>query len=111
MPTFPASPSPSFPITEEFNKPQIRSEFGAGYVHSRPKFSKSRSIWKLVWRSLPEVDYQIIRAFFEANVGLLFDWVNPLDTVTYSVRFANDSLNSSAFVNKQRSLELTLEEE
>ena len=111
MPTFPASPPPAFPLDEELSKPQVRSQFEAGYVHSRPRFSKSRSIWNLRWKSITEADYQIIRTFFLDNVGLLFDWVNPADGVTYKVRFSEDSLKSSRTVNNLRQLSTILEQE
>lgn len=87
-------PKPSYGFGEEFYKPQIKTEFEANYGQSRPSVTRSRRRWTLVWKMLSEANYQILRAFFDANQGGAFTWTHPASGASYSCRFSSDSIKS-----------------
>lgn len=110
MIAFPNIQNPSYPLKESFRKEQIKSSFEAGYVQSRSKFTVGRYEWELNWAALPESSYQVLRTFFEDNVGNVFDWIHPSSSVLYRVRFSTDTLDSEITVNSLRKVKLILEE-
>ena len=46
---------PSFPFSHQIKDVPIRSEFQDGYTFTRPRFSKNRSTYDLIFNYLPEV--------------------------------------------------------
>lgn len=111
MTAWPSIMAPSFPLDESIYKPQVRSEFEAGYVQTRPRATRERRIFKLNWLALPTADWATLDAFFVANIGGTFTWTNPEDSQSYTVRFADDSLESQIRSNGLRTVSLTLEED
>lgn len=96
MATWPATlPKPEYGLEEEYYKQQLRSEFEAGYVLSRPRYSRGRLRWKnLGWLLLSDANYATLLAFFVANQGGSFTWTHPGSSVTYTCRFSTDSITS-----------------
>jgi hypothetical protein len=96
MATWPVSlPLPEYGLEEEFYQAQIRNDFEAGYVISRPRFTRGRRRWKnLGWLALSEANYEILLAFFTANQGGSFSWTHPASSVTYTCRFSGDNIMS-----------------
>lgn len=94
MAVFPTlSVPPHKDYTEEIVKPIIKSEFDGNYAQTRPRFTRSTINFSLKFKSMLIADKTTLQAFFSANSGSSFDWLNPTDAVTYTVRFAEDSLS------------------
>lgn len=81
--------NPSYPLGEEYENTSIVSKFDDGSMQSRRKFTRSRKTFSVKWNKLNKEEFVIIRDFiinvaqFSANA---FEWVNPIDNVTYVVR-------------------------
>lgn len=110
MTAFPSIMAPSFPLDEATFKPQIRTEFEAGYVQSRPRCTRARSRFELTWKAMPEADLATLRTFFETYQGDNFDWTHPTSATTYDVRFSGDTLDAKLVFNGHYEVSLTLEE-
>lgn len=82
------------PIVESFNqksalKPTLRSEAEAGYVQTRPRFSRVPKKWGLAYGGLSLADKAALEAH-EVSVRYgadLFSWTNPTDNVAHNVRY------------------------
>ena len=108
--SWPSMALPEYPLGEETNFPQVRSEFESGAVQSRPKWSRSRKVFTLHWSKMSSTDYGTLHTFFLANQGLAITWTHPLTSVSYTVRFKDDSLKASLVTTSLREVNLTLEE-
>lgn len=81
-------------IDERILRGVIRSDFEAGYVQSRSKWTRSRKKFTLNWSSgLPSGEKNTLEDFFDNNLGDNFDWTNPLNGETYTVIFSDDNIN------------------
>ena len=107
---FPSIQSPAYPLGESSFKRQIRVPFESGHVHSRAGATVARKIWQLNWKMLPESEYQTLLTFFEANIGGTFSWTHPVTETTYTVRFAEDTLQGNIPFRGYREVSLKLEE-
>ena len=91
MSTFPTlSRDVEWGIVEEFEDSTIESPFEAGYVHTRPRFTRDRKKWSnVICTHLTSSDRTLLANFVnEVRVrAVSFNWVNPDDGVTYVVRF------------------------
>lgn len=69
--------------------PAVRDEIEGGYVQSRARFTRNVRRWSVRYISLKNANKITLRAFEVARVGGAesFTWVNPVDGVTYTVRF------------------------
>ncbi|MCE5306376.1 MAG: hypothetical protein LLG20_01925 [Acidobacteriales bacterium] len=110
MNSWPSIAKPDFPLEEERSFPVIRSEFDNGAVQTRLRFSKKRLIATLRWEAMTETDYGTLETFFDANQGLTFTWTHPVTSASYTVRFRDDSLKSSAISYTRRQVTVVLEE-
>jgi len=90
MTTWPDIQGPST-LMERSRKKQLKSDFEAGYVQSRPQWTRTRREFELGWSSMPAADKAMLEAFFANNVGGTFDWQHPGGTV-YTVRFADNEI-------------------
>lgn len=97
-------------INESFYKAQIRTPFEDGSVQSRTKHTKGRGKWELSYDGISIVDSYIIRDFFYANQGDLFNWTNPMNNITYIVRFSEDELQVKIQSPYNCSLSVKIEE-
>jgi phage-related protein len=83
------SRSPSYSIKESREDSVLRSDYEAGYVNTRQRFTRVRRKWELRYPYLTEVDVSTLRTFIDTTVhggADAFDWTNPVDSVTYQVR-------------------------
>lgn len=111
MATFPTlSKNPSTDYDENFYKPSVRTEFDGNYTQERPKYTRATNTFNLKYKFITEADKATLKTFFADNKGGEFDWVNPLDTVTYTVRFKQDRLNFKLNPPVQFTVSLILEE-
>ncbi len=80
---------PAFPVQEEAENNVISSRMEAGYVLTRPRFTRSRTKFTLHYPLLPLADVTLLKAH-EASVGYstIFTWTHPADNATtYNVRY------------------------
>lgn len=108
--TWPDIKEPSS-LTRRPKKAQHKSTFEAGYVQSRPQWTRGRLLFDLGWPALPDADYQSLESFFFDNIGNTFDWTCPQDGATYTVRFAKAELDADYIPGGMWRVSLTLEEE
>jgi hypothetical protein len=91
MATFPTlSREVEWEITEEPEDSTIKSPYEDGYTHTRPRYTKDRGKWTgVTYKYLNTIDRDVLKAFMATvRMGAVaFDWVNPDNNVTYSVRF------------------------
>ncbi len=73
-------------------KRQIKADFQAGYVHSHAAETRSRKTWTLSWKALKAADLSTLLTFFDSHLGDTFNWTNPVDSVTYVVRFSEGEI-------------------
>ena len=69
--------------------PTIRSPYEAGYILTRPRFTRIINKWTVQYIGLPKADKETLQDFEkQVKVGSnAFDWANPADGNTYTVRF------------------------
>jgi len=93
MATWPNIENPSS-LNERTVKAQIKSDFEAGYVQSRTKWTRSRKIFELSWDNMDAADKSTLEDFFENNIGGTFTWTHPLTSTSYTVRFKENELRA-----------------
>ena len=77
---------------DEYIKPIVQTSFEGNYKQTRPKYTRSSQNFNPTYRMITETDKDTLQAFFNTNSGNSFDWTNPTDSVTYTVRFGVDRL-------------------
>lgn len=84
-------------VQESIHYRTLITEFESGKEQRRSKGTPRRR-WSLKFRK-DQVDADTIWSFYVARKGAFesFQWVNPVDTQTYKVRFAEDNLSRQAF--------------
>lgn len=90
-PILPRAENGSSSFGETLTDSLIESTSDALYKQTRPGASRVTGKWTFAWNSLSEEDYKKLRAFFvEVKRSESFQWVNPIDEQTYTVRFASE---------------------
>ena len=76
---FPNIQPPSYPWGEQREDNVLRSPFEDGSVQSRPRYSKSRKTYDIVWNAMPDADYDQLEAFLDVikNGALPFTFTRP----------------------------------
>ena len=110
MADFPSIKAPSYGLQGETYLPQVKNEFEANYVQSRPRATRAVERWNLGWEALPEADFQTLRTFFVANQGGLFTWTHPVTSTVYTCRFSGNGLKYSFAYPGHRRVECPIEE-
>jgi phage-related protein len=110
MATFPDIQNPSG-MTERTMKGQYKNKFGAGYVQSAPKWTRSRKQFNLTWDAMSDADKETLEDFFAANLGSTFDWTHPITGAVYTVRFSDDELPAQYKQFMRWQVDITLEEQ
>ncbi len=87
-------PTPDWDTGDEFYKPQIRQEFEANYVQSRPTATRGRGRWDLKWGRMLESEYQALKTFFNTYQGCSFTWTHPVAGTTHTCVFSANSIKS-----------------
>ena len=93
MATFPLTPDFVFKQGTKFNT--VVSEFESGVEQRRAKWSGDLKEFDCMFNNRIKSDFTTLQSFFEAREGKLdtFDFVNPEDSLTYTVRFDDDTLS------------------
>jgi hypothetical protein len=110
MANWPSISNPGYPLKEEIYKPQIRQEFEANYVQSRPRSTRALMRFQMTWENMTEADWQTLSAFFRTTQGNFFTWVHPVSGVSYTCRFTSDTLESDLKENDRRKVTTQIEE-
>lgn len=110
MATWPSIMIPQYGTDGEWYRPQIRNEFEANYVQSRPRSTRGVMRWTLKWTAMPEADFQTLLTFFNTNQGLSFTWTEPRTGTARTCRFSEDSLKWSHSELGHRSVTCAIEE-
>lgn len=91
MSNFPTlSRDPEYPIKISREDSVIKSEFTAGYQVTRQRYTRVRKIFEVSYPFLDSTDAESIMDFVDTTThggADSFSWVNPEDSVTYTVRF------------------------
>lgn len=96
MATFPTSlPNPSIDTGHRVILPSARTVSESNHPKARRSVSRKRESWDLKFDNLRYSDYATLKAFFEENQGLIFQWTNPVTSVTHNVIFDMDYLEDS----------------
>ena len=116
MATFPTfSIDPTVRLWEEkaaFD-PTIRNEYEGGYVVTRARFTRILKSWKIKYNDGLTVTEKGTLQQFEQDrrVGAeAFDWTNPLDGVTYQVRFKRPITYKPLYIKDLWTADFELEE-
>lgn len=107
---WPTIAAPTYGTDGEVYKPQVRTEFEANYVQSRPRSTRETRRWTLVWNVMSEAHYQLLEAAYIADAGNSFSWTEPVTSTAYTVRYGEDSLRWSHVAPGYRSVSVRLEE-
>jgi hypothetical protein len=83
--------------------PTIRSTKEGGYVSTRPRFTRIPKKWQMSYsqgNALPLADKLLLEAHEESvHVGAnSFTWTNPMDGVTYTVRYVDGPIKFKPLV-------------
>ena len=87
--------APDYPLGEHSIMGTVKSDFEAGYVQTRAKFTRARKRFILKWSMLSASQFATLQTFFEETaVGAAnnFTWTHPISDVEYDVRFKEDEL-------------------
>ena len=80
---------PTYPIRETPEDSTLKSDFEAGYILTRAKFTRSRKSFYVSYQNMPNADKEILDTFgTTVNGGSdSFTWTHPMSSVSYIVRF------------------------
>lgn len=110
MADWPSIAAPSN-IRDINQKGQIRSDFDAGYVQSRAKWTRTRRKFELSWNAMSNTDKETLMTFFENNLGDTFAWIHPLSGTSYTVRFTEENIEAKYIPYNRWQVSLILEEQ
>lgn len=88
FPTLSRSPSHEHYIDTLVFDPTLRTNVEAGYVISRPRFTRTPKMFEVTYRYISDSDKTSLESLQE-NVAVgstSFRWTNPKDSVEYTVR-------------------------
>lgn len=93
---------PSYPLIEQVEDSVIRSNFDGGYVQTRARYTRIRKTWKINYSNLSNTNKNTLVAFLNTVNGGAdsFTWTNPIDEVSYSVRFTIPPICSHTLIDR-----------
>lgn len=92
MPTFPSSPCARVGSSKTVKNAILKTPFEANYLQVRRTSTRKRLMFDLKYDNITEAEFATLETFFNSYVGTIFDYVYPIDSVTYQVTFQNDQL-------------------
>lgn len=98
------------PFEETINYKTLVTEFESGKEKRRKRWLTPKRIFSLSFVGKNETDIDAIWDFYQARNGRYdpFSFVNPIDGVTYTVRFAEDNLTRELIAYKLHNSSLKL---
>lgn len=87
---------PDFVVEEEKSFNTLVSQFENGAEQRRSKWHLPLRRFRLQFNNRSLAEYAAVRDMFDDAMGAydIFTWVNPVDSVSYTVRFEADSFRS-----------------
>jgi hypothetical protein len=67
----------------------VKSESEAGYVTTRPRFTRARRTFKLTYKALTDADKALLDTFFYTSTShgsTVFAWTDPITSASHNVR-------------------------
>ena len=92
MAQFPTTPIPRMGSGQKTKYNVFKNSFEANYLQVRRGSTRGRMVFNLNYNSITDIEFETLQAFFDANIGTVFDFVHPKTLVTYKVTFQNDEL-------------------
>ncbi len=99
METYPTSPTIQFVFTQKMGFKTLISNFENGYEQRRKKWAHGKHSFSVKYDTLTLAEVDTLYDFYVARNGSheAFYFANPVDTVTYTVRFADDEMSLDVF--------------
>lgn len=79
---------PVYPLDQAREDNTIKSSAEAGYVLSRPRFTRARRSWTLKYKNMPQADVNTLDAAYNSAPSSIISWTHPETAATVNVRFA-----------------------
>jgi len=95
----PSAPIPRVGSSDKTAVNILKNTFEANYLQVRRSSSRSRKVFSLTYTTLTLAEFTILETFFNANVGTIFDFLYPIDNVTYRVTFSSGELERKFVTN------------
>lgn len=106
---------PAVPIAPdgELEDVILRTPTDAGYVQTRPRFTRARRTWGLNYPALSNADADILRDYERLtlhNGADPFAWTHPISSVVYTVQLAGPITYARDFSENVTAASFTLQE-
>jgi phage-related protein len=103
---------PSYPVPEGYDDSVITSPFEGGYVQTRALCSRIKKFWQINYNYLSATNKDSLVTFFGTTNGAAdsFTWTNPLDSVSYTVRFKPKSFSCNHTLFSRWEVKFVLEQ-
>ncbi|OED38493.1 hypothetical protein AB834_00840 [PVC group bacterium (ex Bugula neritina AB1)] len=103
---------PDFPFKEKTNFKTLKSTFESGHTQTRAKWNSPLKSWDILASNRSKTEVDDLLSFFSDRKGCFesFLWENPNDSLTYTVRFSNDSIVFSKTTANNYKVAFSLEE-
>jgi hypothetical protein len=101
---------PSYGMTDDFYRAQVKSEFEAGYVQSRPTATRGRRLFQLEWSILSDSKFETMKSFVNSNMGSTFTMSHAVTGEYMNLRFSDGYLRSKIVAPGFRAVTISVEE-
>ena len=79
---------PTYPISEKLLPSSIKTQFEAGYLLARSRFSRDRYMFQLNYKNLSQTDKTNLENHMKAMKDVdTFSWTHPVTSTVYTVRY------------------------
>ncbi len=101
-----------YALEEATGSPVDIHVFESGKEQRRLKQTNLRRSWNLVFNNISLTQINDMKAFFQLQLGSYgtFSWDNPIDSVTYTVRFIDDGFSYQRIIDNVYNLNIGLME-
>lgn len=111
MATFPSTPKPNVDGSGRSKEYiLIESKFENNFSQTRRGATKGVLTFTLQYKAITDAEYETLEAFFDANVGTTFYFVDPRTNITHTVKFVDGKLNATYVPVDRHNLSITLVE-
>ncbi|WP_345993767.1 hypothetical protein [Sulfurimonas sp. HSL-1716] len=107
MNTFPLVPTG---LSTQRIKPVSRAKYDAGYEQTAPKNTRALKKFTLSFGALTNAEADTLDNFFVVNQGVAFEFIHPIEDISYIVRFSEDSISFEQFGKDYQSTQIVIEE-
>ena len=103
---------PIYPLSQQREDAVIRNSSESGYVLTRPRFTRSRRSFDVVYNGMSSGDFITLEDFYVNSCGngsAMFNWTHPETLEVLTVRF-KEPISSSLPIPNRCSVQMKLEE-